>query len=449
MLPEGQAPDSHVLEDLSDSDTEKHPAEALIIRKAEQASAAAAADTQPSAEQVRSKEHHERSLPAPKASKGPALILAANPALAKARKPGKASAKGKKRSRDSKALEIDPGRGGKEATAGTGILGNGDTIHLASSDSEENGIALGNAPGARGKKQRITEPVGVRVLDEDEEPVLQAPEMQRLLRQPRYFDEDFEAASMRCYRCGGQGHMSFNCPNAEKQRPCYLCGQFGHNRADCPNTLCYKCNQPGHLARDCASAQVVTAVCLRCGREDCPAAYAGDYVRAEGGCAHDYDDADMQQARCMLCRRRGHFCCQSTARLPALKRSCYNCGDRNHTGEECWRDRPNAVVNERRNTSAMRGAVIQRSVPAAGIDHSYYQTASRADGEPLKLGGFGPQYGGTSYQERVSRMQVKTGEDHSMRTSYAGANTHLRFDANGDGAPAANPNRVRRRYGRR
>ena len=36
-----------------------------------------------------------------------------------------------------------------------------------------------------GKKQRITEPVGVRVLDEDEEPVLQAPEMQRLLRQPR------------------------------------------------------------------------------------------------------------------------------------------------------------------------------------------------------------------------------------------------------------------------
>ena len=36
-----------------------------------------------------------------------------------------------------------------------------------------------------GKKQRITEPVGVRVLDEDEEPVLQASEMQRLLRQPR------------------------------------------------------------------------------------------------------------------------------------------------------------------------------------------------------------------------------------------------------------------------
>ena len=43
--------------------------------------------------------------------------------------------------------------------------------------------------------------------------------------------------------------------------------------------LCFKCNQPGHLARDCLSARVATPVCLRCGREDCPAASAGDYVR--------------------------------------------------------------------------------------------------------------------------------------------------------------------------
>lgn len=41
---------------------------------------------------------------------------------------------------------------------------------------------------------------------------------------------------MRCFRCGGQGHMSFSCPNAERQRPCYLCGQFGHSRGQCPNS---------------------------------------------------------------------------------------------------------------------------------------------------------------------------------------------------------------------
>lgn len=64
--------------------------------------------------------------------------------------------------------------------------------------------------------------------------------------------------------------------------------------------------------------------------------------RAEGGCAHDYADKDRAQARCMLCGRRGHLCCQSTTRLPALKPSCCNCGDKGHVVEECWRVRPRA-----------------------------------------------------------------------------------------------------------
>ena len=37
-----------------------------------------------------------------------------------------------------------------------------------------------------GKKQRISEPVGVTVIEEDEEPMVHGTEMQRLLRQPRY-----------------------------------------------------------------------------------------------------------------------------------------------------------------------------------------------------------------------------------------------------------------------
>ena len=48
--------------------------------------------------------------------------------------------------------------------------------------------------------------------------------------------------------------------------------------------LCFKCQQPGHLARDCPSKfqnaeQQEAAVCLRCGRNTCPAAGVPDFHR--------------------------------------------------------------------------------------------------------------------------------------------------------------------------
>ena len=42
-------------------------------------------------------------------------------------------------------------------------------------------------------------------------------------------------------------------------------------------------------------------------------------------------------------------------------------------------DRPNGVVSERRNTAAARGAIIQRSVPALGMDHVYYKGGASGD----------------------------------------------------------------------
>ena len=47
-------------------------------------------------------------------------------------------------------------------------------------------------------------------------------------------------------------------------------------------------------------------------------------------------------------------------------------------------DRPNGVVNERRNTAAARGTIVQRTVPALGMDHHYYQ-GSTAGGAPCNL----------------------------------------------------------------
>lgn len=54
---------------------------------------------------------------------------------------------------------------------------------------------------------------------------------------------------MRCFRCGGQGHVARDCPNEERQRPCYLCAQYGHARAQCTNS-----------ARPCAGCSVSAAL---------------------------------------------------------------------------------------------------------------------------------------------------------------------------------------------
>ena len=70
----------------------------------------------------------------------------------------------------------------------------------------------------------------------------------------RYFDDDFEGAASRCFKCGGSGHQARECTEEGRARPCYLCAQFGHGSAECPARLCFRCRRPGHIARDCPNS---------------------------------------------------------------------------------------------------------------------------------------------------------------------------------------------------
>jgi len=242
------------------------------------------------------------------------------------------------------------------------------------------------------QQQQSYVPVGVTVLQEGQHAERNA-EMVRLLRMRRYFDDDFEENTKRCFKCGAAGHMARDCTNPPRLRSCYLCAEFGHDGRDCPNQLCWKCQRPGHQSRDCpfiSSHRNATSttnggphggkkrvrswdeedtptVCLKCGRADCPCAGYGDYARAEGGCTNSYKIKDLEKVRCYVCGKKGHLACTRTndststgtggdstvvpvlQLLPIIttKLSCYNCGEGGHTAEKCWKEKPIPMRAER------------------------------------------------------------------------------------------------------
>ena len=225
----------------------------------------------------------------------------------------------------------------------------------------------------------------------------QSAEMLRLLRQPRYFDDDFEAvsgrdravlpclqaltriqppaallqAAMRCFRCGGTGHRERECTLPPRERPCFLCGAltctesdpcvgrtdtrlhtavplslrsglFGHVSRECPRELCFNCSMPGHQARNCPVPRGQAnplARCLRCGSRQHELA----------SCDRDYDREDMSLMVCYLCGQQGHLCCDSVGDVTAAEElegdgddptagaepSCCRCGGGGHVGSEC------------------------------------------------------------------------------------------------------------------
>jgi hypothetical protein len=112
------------------------------------------------------------------------------------------------------------------------------------------------APGKDAPK-----PAGVILVDEDE--MQQARTYERLLRMPRYFDENVEAAAfarqVRCYRCGQAGHVARSC-TSQTLKPCSLCAETDHEAAECPNSelppppAALLCSRPAGTGRPPATA---------------------------------------------------------------------------------------------------------------------------------------------------------------------------------------------------
>lgn len=207
---------------------------------------------------------------------------------------------------------------------------------------------LGGTPGSASRT--TADGPRLKLVDEDSRPVANEA-MQRLLRLPRYFDDDcddFVDSAIQCFHCGGSGHKSFDCTNPAKPRPCLLCAEFGHTKANCPDLECFKCHQKGHISKDCPNGSVRVAddnsgVCLRCGSAACPG--VADHVRARGGCVGQYSAADLSMVRCFVCCRLGHLCCQD-APTTFWRPTCHNCGDAGHVGSECSRPVPPAIRHE-------------------------------------------------------------------------------------------------------
>lgn len=152
--------------------------------------------------------------------------------------------------------------------------------------------------------------------------------MRRLLRTPRYFDDDFEAAALRCFRCGGSGHAQRECVAPPRERPCFLCGLFGHTSRDCPHELCFNCARPGHQARDCSAPRggaPAGAACLRCGSRS----------HAVAACDRDYEPEDVAALVCYVCGGPGHLCCAAASAAQDTTLSCFRCGGSGHVGFHC------------------------------------------------------------------------------------------------------------------
>jgi len=141
----------------------------------------------------------------------------------------------------------------------------------------------------------------------------------------RYF-EPMNFNNIRCHKCKELGHISFDC---EDHKICYLCGDRGHTRQTCTNELCFNCTRTGHTSKFCPQPRSSKRhPCHRCGK-------LGHLIK---DCVQLYYDRVLMCAFC----NGPHLETDCNHRPRYL--FCYNCGSKDHIGDECKEPRMDFMV---------------------------------------------------------------------------------------------------------
>ncbi|KAF3785511.1 Cellular nucleic acid-binding protein-like protein [Nymphaea thermarum] len=155
--------------------------------------------------------------------------------------------------------------------------------------------------------------------------------LRKLLRGPRYFDPPGESWGA-CYNCGEVGHAASKCLVKKPKKPCYICGKFGHAAKSCSEVhTCFICKRTGHRAKNCLGKQNIETLsfCLHC----------GSLGHDMSTCTNDYDQEDLKEIQCYICRQYGHLCCADFVDTGPSVVSCYSCGQIGHAGSGCAKDK--------------------------------------------------------------------------------------------------------------
>ena len=197
---------------------------------------------------------------------------------------------------------------------------------FAKTDDDDDDESDDDDVGLEGRGNEANDDEATVVAEQDEQ---ENECVRNILRQPRYFDDDYEAAALRCFRCGQGGHREAECTLPAKKRRVTCVDSRRTSRAIVLTVYVSTVSLPVTRvetvlpARSGRDAQKLC--CLRCGKSG--------HVVAD--CVYRFDASDLAQIHCYVCGSFGHLCCAPQDSQPPGRPSCCRCGAEGHLDLAC------------------------------------------------------------------------------------------------------------------